>query len=319
MPIEIIGETTVIHRTITGFYTFDIAFAGRKGEIGFPVKALLEVYGPSGIGKSTFTYWLASKIAMDLKGNITLADTETMDTSYMKDLMENAGFDGKVKFAEGEKDADLIDNLVTILKSEDYVVGILDSLGAVSPVAEEESSSEAASMGARAKVAARMSRKAIFTFRKKKSPSIIIFTNHMLPVIGFGHGVVTSGGKVKEFLSGTQIKLSRKEETDEGYVLFGKVTKNRFGYYKRNFLVYSLAGYGINHNLTAVKECIAFGLAEDKRGIRIGDKKFGYFSRMLDKLDDDEFFQPFHVALATSSNKSIQTKSTNDDDDEEDE
>lgn len=300
--IEFEGSYQRLHRVITGCYSFDKAFGNDK-EDGFPVKAMCEISGPTGIGKSTVTYWLSAKIASDLKANIAFADLETLDYDYLSILLTNAGYSGKVKFAEGETDGDIVDNLVDIMKLDEYGVGILDSLGAISPVAEVESSSEAANMGRRAKLAAQFSRKLIKAFRDKDKPSVVIFTNHMLPIISLGgKGMVTSGGNVKNYLSGTQMRLSRKEETDDGsYMLEGKVTKNRFGYHNKKFLIFSVAGFGVHTGLTAVKECKLLGYVPQKGTIKLDGKSYGFFNSMIKKHEDKELFQPFIDALKNNN------------------
>jgi RecA/RadA recombinase len=311
MPTTFIGETTQIHRVITGWHTFDQAFKNNREEIGFPVKAQCEIYGPQSTGKSTFVDCLAGKICQKIGSNIVFADFETFDPMYMKGLLDNMGYDGNIYIALGDTDEKIIDNFTGKLWEEGYSVGIIDSIGAISPVAEVQGSIGDANMGARARLAARVSRRSIHIARMTKKPMIVLMTNHMLPILGMGKGTTTPGGKVKGFMAGAQIKLSRKENYEDGsYWLCGKVEKHRFGYDKHLFYLFVLAGFGIHAGLTAVRDCIILGLAKEERTIKLGDKSFGYFKGMIENNLDNNLFQPFVEALKTKPNN-IVSETTN--------
>ena len=55
MSITFTGDIpSSTERIETGYYSFDRALGDQIGNIGFPLQSLVEVYGPKGIGKTTF-------------------------------------------------------------------------------------------------------------------------------------------------------------------------------------------------------------------------------------------------------------------------
>ena len=134
--MEIIGDSITLCRVETGFWSLDRAFENHKHKVGFPVRGICELYGPTGAGKSTIAYCLSGRIAQALGSNISLADLEMYDPEFLVDLLDNVGFSGKLHLVEGPTDEKLLDALIDDLRSNDYCIGILDSLGAISPIAD---------------------------------------------------------------------------------------------------------------------------------------------------------------------------------------
>ena len=297
--VTFIGEEKKTHRLITPWHTFNHAFENRKGEIGFPVRAICEISGFEGTGKSTFAYCLASYIANEVKnGAIAFADIEEhFDTEFTRIILENVRFTGNFHIVPGKTDGHKVDNLVKLMKEENYPVGILDSVGAISPIAEIEGKAEDANWGRRAKLVNAHLRRIIHVFAYKNTPSILLYTNHVHPRMG-GFGYVTPGGVAKEFLTTSQFRLTKKEKQDDGsFLIGGKVTKNTFGYEQRVFYLFNLAGWGIHPGLTAVYDCIMLGIANKDKTIKMNDKSYGYMKNMLKSPEDEELFEPFMKAL----------------------
>jgi len=297
--VTFFGEEKKTHRLITPWNTFNWAFENRKGEIGFPVRAICEISGKEGTGKSTSAFCLASYIANEVEnGEIGFADIEDhFDTEFTRTLLENAKFAGNFRIVPGETDGDKTDGLIEMMKNELMPVGILDSVGAISPISEMEGAAEDANWGRRAKLVNAFMRRLIHTFQFKETPSILLYTNHVHPRMD-GFGFVTPGGVSKQFLTTVQMRLSKKEKLDDGsFLIGGKVIKNTFGYEQNVFYIFNLAGWGIHPGLTAVYDCIMLGLAEKKKTVKIGDKSYGYIKNMIKTPDDDELFAPFVEAL----------------------
>jgi RecA/RadA recombinase len=287
-----------ITRVITGFHTLDHALINRKGEMGLPIKTICEVAGPKGVGKSTFVYSLAGIVAKELKSNIALGDVEEhFDPEYVSQVLEHIGFDEKVYNSQHEADNEILQDLAVKLSEKSYSVGILDSIGAVSPISEDEGNLEDANMGRRALLMGKFARRIIKVFRSKETPTILFATNHVHPNMGFA-GTSTSGGKVLEYLTSTRIRLSNKEIYDDGsYWLGGKIDNNTFGFSKRVFYVFCLAGYGLHPGLTAVRDCVMLDIAKESKTVKLEDKSYGFFKNMIKKFDDPELFAPFIEAL----------------------
>lgn len=296
--IKFIGEgIKITPRLLTGWQTFDHAFANRDGDIGFPVRAISEISGFEGVGKSTFALCLAGKIGKLIGSNIAYADIEEhLDRNFAAALLTNSEFAGHVNLVGGATDEEKLDALTEAFR-EEYSIGILDSIGAISPVSELQSESGAANWGRRAILIANRSRTFIHIFGQKETPSILLATNHLNPRMG-GMGYETPGGQAIKFLSTTRIRLKSKEKFDDGSALLeSKIIKNTFGYSGRVGFVFNLAGWGIHPGLTAVWDCILLGIAKHSRTVKLGDTSYGYMKNVIDKAEDLEMFEPFHAAL----------------------
>lgn len=297
--VTFIGEEKKTHRLITPWHTFNNAFENRKGEIGFPVRAICEISGFEGTGKSTFAFCLAAEIANEVEnGSIGYADIEEhFDIEFTRTVLENVGFMGEFHIVPGKTDGEKADALIQMLKNELMPVGILDSVGAISPISEIEGKAEDANWGRRAKLVNAHLRRIIHTFAYKETPSILLYTNHIHPKMD-GFGYVTPGGVAKEFLTTSQFRLTKKGKQDDGsFLISGKVTKNTFGYEQKVFYLFNLAGWGIHPGLTAVYDCIMLGIASKDKIIKMNGKSYGYMKNMLKSPEDEELFEPFVKAL----------------------
>jgi len=306
MAINIIGDAPTIKRLETGLWSFDRAFENRAGEIGFPLGKSLEMFGPTYCGKSTIIYGLAGLIASAQERKIALADLEGFDPDFLITVLENSGYSGDIQYIQKETDEEVLDELIHFMREDDYCVGILDSIGAISPIAEQEGAIGEASMGRRAKLLAQFSRKAIKILRQRKenAPSIFM-VNHAYPRIG-GKGMDTPGGEVKKYLNSMRVQVKRRffkgkyeEFPDGSYIIEGLVIKNRWGYKDRKFWLVVLAGKGIHKGLTAMYDGIQLGIVGRKKVITIGDESFGYLKNIFEEAQkgNDKFFKPFFKIL----------------------
>ena len=319
--MQLKGDAKSLHCVNTGFWSLDQAFANRKGRVGFPVRGICELYGRTYVGKSTISYGLAGRIATALNTNIALADFELYDPDSLQDMFDNAGYCGIVESIYEEKDEKMLDALIDRLRSPEYSVGILDSLGAISPISDEEGNIGDANMGRRAKIAAQLARRITKAVRDKAvlhdQPCILFIINHQLNQMGtkFAQGTTTSGGDVKKNLATERLCVRVLKTYDDGSTLIvGKVEKNRFGFGRRSFYLFNLAGWGIHPGLTAIHDCINTGLAEQERTIKLDGKSFGYFSAIIERADDAEMFRPFQDALANFSGAVKAPKSKDEED-----
>lgn len=297
--IEIITDVEPVPRIETGLYSLDRAFLGTNDEdIGVPIGTGYELFGQEGVGKSTFAYSLSGLLSL-LSGNegIALADYEGFDKNYLRIVFGATGYDGKVKVIRKSKDEETLDELASLLDDETYNVGILDSIGSISPISEKESEIGSANMGRRALAMAQFSRKMLPLTREFKAT--LFATNHWYPSLD-GYGYNTPGGEVKKYLLTIRILLKRKETFDDGsYVLEGKTYKNRWGKKDSKFYVFSLAGKGIHRGMTALIDGANKGVVNRGTVVKIGDESYGYISNIIKKAQegDDEFFEPFLEAV----------------------
>lgn len=286
-----------------GLWSFDRAFVGYQNVLGLPLDGFIEIAGPTSVGKSSLMTSLAGLISQKLDNKkIGLVDMEGFDPQVMSTFLEKAGFGGKVIYCNAPtNDEKSLDNLIDTMFDETSV-GILDSIGAISPIAEKEGELGEANMGRRAKLLAQFSRKAIHMMNSTVTPKLIMMSNHLnLPLGNGGRGFITPGGETKKYLSTAIIRVKRKEEfLDGSYVIEGTVYKNRYGFKGKTFHIFMLAGYGIHLGLTAMYEGMLCDKVTRKGGVRIGDTFYGRLKEIITKNsreEDQSFFQPFHDVL----------------------
>lgn len=302
--VEILGNPVPVQRILTGLYSFDRAFINSEGEIGFPIGKGVEIYGSTFTGKSTITYGLAGIVAKAIEKDIALADFEGFDPKFLQSVLINSGFTGNINCIQKKEDEDALDTLLDCLRESKYGVGILDSIGAISPVSEQEGDLGEANMGRRAFLMAQFVRKALKIMRSEDSKTIFMI-NHAYPKIG-GRGKETPGGEVKKYLASIRIEVKRKyvrggyeEYPDGSYVIEGSVVKNRWGLKDKVFNLFVLSGKGIHLGLTAVYDGMELGIFErpnkKNHGIRIGETSYGSTKQVIMKAHegDDAFFAPF--------------------------
>ena len=306
--MKILGSLSPVTRVITGLHSFDRAFINQVGAIGFPIGKGVEIFGQTHVGKSTITYGLAGMVAQSLQKNIALADFEGFDPAFLTTVLQSSGFDGNVLCIQEDDDETALDTLLSSLRKPEYCVGIVDSVGAISPVSESEGELGEANMGRRAFLMAQFTRKGLKLLRSTESKTIFMI-NHAYPKIG-GRGMTTPGGEVKNYISTIRIQLKRKyikgkyeEFPDGSYIIEGTVVKNRWGLKDKSFNLFVLAGHGIHTGLTAMYDAINLGLVTRGRTMKIGDKSFGTMKEIVQKAHDGntEFFAPFHALLTNDT------------------
>lgn len=305
MTINIIGDAPTIKRLQTGLHSFDRAFENRKREIGFPLGKGIEIFGATNTGKSTIVYGLAGIIASAQERFIALADLEGFDPDFLTVVLENSGFSGDVHNIQAEDDEFVLDELIVDLRKKEYGVGILDSIGAISPISEQKGAIGEANMGRRALILAQFTRKSLKLLRKPDAPTIFMI-NHEYPRIG-GLGSDTPGGQVKKYLASMRVKVKRvyyknkyAEYPDGSYVIEGKVIKNRWGYKGRPFWLFVLAGKGISKGMTVIYDASRLELLTlDRNIVKIGDKSFGHIKKLIQEAQDgnEEPFEVFYDLL----------------------
>lgn len=300
--IKIVGDVPQIRRIITDMPSFDLAFSNRKGDIGFPIGTATEVSGAPSVGKSTTVYGLAGLIAHEIGQDISLADFEGFDPIFLEQVLNNAKFDGTLHYIQDDDDETSLDRLLSDLREKKlgYGVGILDSIGAISPLAEAEGDLGEANMGRRAKLLAAFSRKMMKVQRDNpKTPKTLFLVNHLHPIMG-GRGFQTPGGETVKYLCAIRVRMKRKEEFPDGsYVIEGKVIKNRYGYKDLVFHLVILSGTGIHKGLTWMYDGFLNGTVKRDKWIKIGDKTICRLKEAFEKAHEgnEEFFMPFHDAV----------------------
>lgn len=307
MAVSVIGAYPVVPRKRTGLYSFDLAVAN-KGNLGLPLRSIVELYGHPNAGKSTLAYYLSAITTQ--KGQVTLCDIEQLDRDYISDTFTTAGFEGTVKIVDTTDDKGkplphetMLSVMAEDLYDEETGAVILDSVGAIQPIAEASGDFGEAFMGKRAKLVAQVSRSLSAALRNKERPSLAVVINHVHGVMG-GRGHTTAGGDTLKYMAAVRIMLwtdtiwHETAEADSpvvGFQVGGQVEKLRFGGRGRKFKFYIVPGYGVHVGAGAMFDCFDLGYAEQGATVKLDGKSLGYIRKdLLNKaVRKPELFEPF--------------------------
>ncbi len=332
------GEHLPITRVITPFHSLNAAVSGNKGKgYGFPTRSLIEVSGNTGVGKSTLVASLSGYISQSLNDTgIDYLDMERQSDDTIFSSLENSGFAGTFRWVSGKtnkKEDNTAEKMLSTLEDSLWEnpahIGVLDSVAAISSVAEREGEIGDANIGRRAFPMAQFVRRVIFALGKSETPSCMFMLNHQydkIGTIGPAKQITSPGGEVKNNLSTLRIRTkvpwvdyisggSGKKEGrwDEAgaWILEGLVDKNRDGKKNSSFQVFIYGGWGIHVGMTAVIDCLASGLAEVKTGAKVfmDGMDFGSINKIVEnKKDDRDFFVPFQNALKVETVEETETE-----------
>lgn len=315
--MKIVGNTTRYVRVPTGFWSFDYALGNRDGDTGFPLGTTVELSGATGCGKSTTVFGLANLISQHTKTNVALADLEGFDQPFLERIFRDN--DGTLHYLQSSTDEQLLDELVSTMfeKKNKVGVGILDSIGAISPIAEVKGELGEANMGRRAKLLAQFHRKYLHGWRQGDKKATLFLINHLQPNIG-APGQHTPGGVTVGYLSQILLRIKRKEEFPDGsYSIEGIVRKNRGGYINRNFWIFVLAGAGIHPGLSAFYDASLMTKRVKRltRRIEVDGVSVGNLRGLVNAAynGDNAKFDVFHEVIA-SIQKQPETETDVDDD-----
>lgn len=257
------------------------------------------------MGKTSFALHLAAAAAEARR--IIICPLESVDPVYVETATALAGHTGTIWYApyhdaKGKplNDEGMVDAFGDELRDGKNVgAAVFDSIGAVSPIGEQEGSVADANMGRRAKIVGNFLRKAERSIQRwRNDPCNVFLTNHLHPNIG-AQGQSTVGGKAIEYHCILQLRLYAEQKFDDGSLLDqGTIYKIRFrgdARHRANFNLFIKAGQGVHIGLTALHDCLSYELASKDNGrISMGGKNYGFLSKMIEEQwDDPEIFQPF--------------------------
>lgn len=333
---NIVGSYSEVTRVQTGFWSMDRALSG-DGVLGIP-QTFIELFGFQGIGKTTLVNSLMAIIANNYQRKVVYAPFEHVDRKLMGKILDNLECEQEVtmlgqwdtvktffpKMTKQQVVTDelMLDCIIEAVKSEDYCVGVIDSLSTIVTIAEAESSVADRNMG-RARVVSAFARSVVHATRIRMSITDIPFCtfvlSHKTVPMGGGTptntGASTTGGEVKKNVAKVRIVIRRIPEPalsmdsqkvvyeKQAYILEGKVEKNNFGREGKIFYVAMLGGKGAHLGLTAMYECKRLGILTFGKSVTMGGNKYGSVSSVLAQAHagNDEFFQPFIEALKDPS------------------
>jgi len=310
--IVIIGDTYPVVRLPLGLYSIDKAF-GFKGVDGLPLRSVVELYGPSHSGKTTFALDIAAKV--NPEGEIWYADLEgTLDKEYAREVVHTAGFRGTLRITDytEEKKGKIVmrsheiqvQEAIEAMARPEVSAGILDSIGAFFTVVEAGKDLGERTMGQRAKTIADASRWLSAGLRVVEDPKLFVYINHTHPNIG-GRGFITPGGETKTYIANTRVWIrvvdSDRPTATGNFLAEAKVQKLKHGgtHAERKGWIYFIPGYGVARGMTAVFDCYKYGLADLGNVVRLDGESHGRMRQLVDAEvnGEREVFEPFHAAL----------------------
>jgi|SRR6478736_7944483 len=192
-----------IQRIPTGIDSVDYLLDG-----GLARNRYLELYGSYNVGKTYLTFRALGN-AQRLGLGACFADVEgTFDPRFA----EKAGIDlRRLRLIQQEDAEQVIDMAEVQIRSGLYDVIGIDSIAALSPRSEVDSSMGDRSMGMEQ---AKLMSKALRKLTVANTDSAIIFINQTRQAVGasaFAKQTTTSGGRSMAFYAGTRLELNRTE------------------------------------------------------------------------------------------------------------
>lgn len=338
MPITFGGDQpSSTERVQTKSWSFNQALRDVLGNVGFPRRSLVEVHGPKGTGKTSFSLDILGTVATATGKGVTVLDFEGQENNTVASILENTGYDGEVYFIRNkgdERPEDTVERFCDRMFDlqgknktfENPDVGLMDSIGAFRPMAELEGKIGDANMGIKAREMGQISSRFLRSLQLAENPHTIFMTNHEHPnmSIGFGNPApITSGGETKKYLSQIRIRLVdcylKKSATkfDGAWLIEGKVNENRFGISDQKFWCFMVGGEGIHEGLSALFECLVLDYAEssaqalrDSTTISLDGKSYGKLGKLIrDRHTDPELFIPFMNRLKVQEVEEDDTES----------
>jgi len=328
MPINFTGKYPTHDRIETGCLSFDWAIAGqdfsRKQLLGLPLRCGYHIYSKNtGLGKTALSLALLGIVASKMKQGITIAPIDTFDQGNLETILTDMGMtDEEVNIVMGDEHPKVLADLIEAYQRKDICAALLDSVYSCMSTAVAQSDPGDKNVGQDAQMMAGFVRQMYgITNNARHKDKIFILTNMLFPAIGgarkgFGPPpMATARGVTPNSLTSIHIKLTqqyRKNSAvkgDVGRLIHGVIEKNNFGPTGREFDVYMVGGHGIHVGLTAVFDCLSFGLAKDKTGGKVDID--GYSARLNAMIDQwDTFdFTPFTNAISEYKEQIVAGKS----------
>lgn len=194
---------------------------------GLPRGRIVEIYGPESSGKTTLALHVIAN-AQKTGGVCAFIDAEhAMDPQYAKKIGVKTEDLFIAQPSSGEEGLQIVDSLVQGGKIDVIVV---DSVAALTPIAEIEGQIGEVKVGAQARLMSQALR--VLTGSVSKTNTLVIFLNQVRVNIGAmtGFGAppeTTAGGKALKFYSSVRIDIRRIAQIKKGDDVVGSRTRTK--------------------------------------------------------------------------------------------
>ena len=241
------------------------------GHPGYPIEHIVEVYGPPGVGKTTFANYIMRLGQKKLKKPVYLADVESkFQIEYAKTCGVDTSDDMFVigrDFPDGET---AMETVLAAVQSKAFSVVILDSIAALAMRAAIDGDLTDATIGIDARQVTRFIKR--LTVQKSNSNTAIMLINQVRDKIGaYGNPEKTPGGWALEFHSALRIRVSRGEQLKAGTKILGynvklKAYKNSLGEPWLEAKLPLVYGKGILPSMELLTTCKELGIVTGAGG-----------------------------------------------------
>lgn len=196
---------------------------------GYPKGKIIEIYGNESSGKTTIALQCVKECIKE-GGSVAYIDAEcSIDSKYLSHL----GIDPtKLLVATPEYGEQAFSIIDALIKTNMVDLIVVDSVAALVPKNDIESSMEDQSMGTHARMMSKGLK--ILQTSLSKHKTTIIFINQVREKIGamFGNNEITTGGRALKFFSTLRLDVRRSELIKTGTDVIGirskiTVTKNK--------------------------------------------------------------------------------------------
>lgn len=202
----------------TGALSLDLAL----GIGGIPKGRIIEIYGPESAGKTTLALHIVAQ-AQARGGLAAYIDAEhALDPEYSRRIGVKVD---DLLISQPDTGEQALDIVETLVKSNVMDVIVIDSVAALTPLAEIEGEMGQQHMGLQARLMSHALRKLTSVIAKSKTA--VIFINQIRMKIGvmFGNPETTPGGKALKFYASVRIEVRRLAQIKQGENIVGNRVK----------------------------------------------------------------------------------------------
>ncbi len=211
------GDTS-IEVLPTGCLSLDLAI----GVGGLPRGRIIEIYGPESSGKTTVALHCIAE-TQKAGGIAAFVDAEhALDPVYAKALGVNLD---ELYVSQPDTGEQALDITASLVNSKAVDIIVVDSVAALTPMAEIEGDMGDSHVGLQARLMSQALRK--LTAITNKSKTCIIFINQLREKVGvmFGNPEVTAGGKALKFYASVRIDVRKSDALKDSNGAYGNHTK----------------------------------------------------------------------------------------------